>query len=104
MNSCSRILISGRCTMLERMAAALSALRDADQFRDLKSPVGIALSSNDYLGLSAHPRLRAAVAQAAAADDRVASTGSRLLSGNHERWEQVEAEFAQFAAAEAALY
>jgi 8-amino-7-oxononanoate synthase len=90
--------------MLERMAAALSALRGVDQFRDLKSPAGIPLASNDYLGLSAHPRLRDAVARAASVDDRVASTGSRLLSGNHERWEQVEAEFARFAGAESALY
>jgi 8-amino-7-oxononanoate synthase len=90
--------------MLERMAAQLLALRDADQFRDLKNPPGIPLSSNDYLGLAAHPRLKQAIAHAAEADSRVASTGSRLLSGNHERWEQLESEFADFLGVEGALY
>ncbi len=90
--------------MLERMADVLSALRDADQFRTLTKPSGIPLSSNDYLGLAGHPRLKEAVARAATEDARIASTGSRLLSGNHERWEQVESEFATFVGAETALY
>jgi 8-amino-7-oxononanoate synthase len=90
--------------MLDRMAAALAGLRDADQYRSLINPSGIALSSNDYLGLASHPRLKEIVSQAAMEDARVASTGSRLLTGNHERWEQLEVEFARFARAEAALY
>jgi len=90
--------------MLERMAAQLSALREADQFRQLTISRGIELGSNDYLALSSHPRLRHAIERAVDEDERLASTGSRLLSGNHERWEELEAEFAQFVGAEAALY
>src|SRR5438105_7893717 len=90
--------------MLERMAADLSALRKADQFRELTTPVGIQLGSNDYLGLSTHPALKAAIASALEQDDGVASTGSRLLSGNYKRWEQLEAEFARFLGVDAALY
>jgi 8-amino-7-oxononanoate synthase len=90
--------------MRERMAAKLLALRDADQFRDLAAPAGIPLSSNDYLGLATHPRLREAIERAVKNDDRVASTGSRLLTGNHERWEHLESEFAAFMDVEAALY
>src|SRR5438128_11596795 len=90
--------------MLDRMAAELARLRDADQFRELASPAGIQLGSNDYLGLSAHPQLREAIARAVAEDDRVASTGSRLLSGNHERWDRLESEFAEFLGVEAAVY
>jgi 8-amino-7-oxononanoate synthase len=90
--------------MLDRMMAELAALRAADQFRDLTIPAGIQLGSNDYLGLSAHPRLQAAVAGALEEDDRFAATGSRLLSGHHRRWEELEAEFAAFVGAEAALY
>jgi 8-amino-7-oxononanoate synthase len=90
--------------MLDRMAVALCALRDADQFRELTIPTGIPLCSNDYLGLASHPRLKQAIVRAAEEDGRVASTGSRLLSGNHERWEQIESEFAEFVGAEAALY
>ena len=90
--------------MLERLKAELAALREQDQFRELSIPVGIDLGSNDYLGLSSHPRLKDAIVRAVKNDPRVASTGSRLLSGNSERWEELEAEFAEFAGAEAALY
>jgi 8-amino-7-oxononanoate synthase len=86
------------------MSAELAALRAADQFRDLASPGGIQLGSNDYLALSSHPRFREAIAEALDDDDRFAATGSRLLSGNHARWEELEHRFAAFAGAEAALY
>jgi 8-amino-7-oxononanoate synthase len=86
------------------MNADLEALRARDQFRELASPPGIQLSSNDYLGLSSHPRLKEAIARAVKEDERVASTGSRLLSGNSERWEQLERRFAEFVGTEAALY
>ena len=69
--------------MLERMAAVLSALREADQYRGLTTSSGIPLGSNDYLGLATHPRLKQAIQHAVEEDLRVASTGSRLLSGNH---------------------
>ncbi len=86
------------------MAADLEALRERNQFRELASPPGIQLSSNDYLGLSSHPGLKDAIARALEEDDRVSSTGSRLLSGNSERWEQLEQRFAEFVGTEAALY
>jgi 8-amino-7-oxononanoate synthase len=90
--------------MLDRFAHALSSLRDADQLRGLTNPNGIQLGSNDYLGLSTHPRLKAAIARALEEDDRFCSTGSRLLTGNHERWDRLETDFAEFVAADAALY
>ena len=90
--------------MLERMAAALSALREADQYRGLTTSSGIPLGSNDYLGLATHPRLKEAIKQAVEEDSRVASTGSRLLSGNDRRWDDLESEFASFVETEAAVY
>src|ERR1051326_2078364 len=90
--------------MLERMASELSALRDADQLRSLTNPSGIQLGSNDYLGLSTHPRLKSAIVDALEEDERYSSTGSRLLTGNHERWDRLEFAFARFIAADAALY
>jgi 8-amino-7-oxononanoate synthase len=90
--------------MLDRLKADLAALRAADQFRELNISEGIQLNSNDYLGLSDHPRLKQAVTQAVEEDNRFASTGSRLLSGNHKRWEELEAGFAAFVGVEAALY
>jgi len=90
--------------MLERLKAELATLRAQDQLRELSIPAGIQLGSNDYLGLSSDPRLKDAIVRAVREDERVASTGSRLLSGNAERWERLEAEFAEFVGAEAALY
>lgn len=86
------------------MANELSALRAADQLRGLPNPSGIQLGSNDYLGLSTHPLLKAAIIRALEEDERYCSTGSRLLTGNHERWDKLESEFAGFVAADAALY
>ena len=90
--------------MLERLKAELAALREQDQLRELSIPAGIQLGSNDYLGLSSNLRLKDAIVRAVQEDERVASTGSRLLSGNAERWERLESEFAEFVGAEASLY
>src|SRR5262245_56942914 len=93
-----------RRAMHERLKAELAGLAEQDQYRRLSIPAGIDLSSNDYLGLSSHPRLKQAIARVAKTDVRVASTGSRLLSGNSVHWEQLETEFAEFAGTEAALF
>jgi 8-amino-7-oxononanoate synthase len=90
--------------MRKRLEDELAALREQDQFRELAIPVGIDLGSNDYLGLSSDPRLKDAIVRAVKSVGRVASTGSRLLSGNSERWEALEADFAKFVGSEAALY
>src|SRR5262245_8005234 len=90
--------------MRKRLEDELAALREQDQFRELSVPVGIDLGSNDYLGLSSDPRLKDAIIRAVNEGGRIASTGSRLLSGNSERWEALEAEFAEFVGAEAAVY
>jgi 8-amino-7-oxononanoate synthase len=82
----------------------LKEIADRGQLRTLEIPVGINLCSNDYLGLSTHPALRTAVADAIARAERVGSTGSRLLAGNAREWEELEREFADFAGTRAALY
>ena len=87
-----------------RMAQELDDLRARSQFRTLERPGGVNLTSNDYLGLAADPRMKRALVQAVANTGSVASTGSRLLSGNAPEWAEVESEFAEFAGAESALY
>src|SRR5712664_3251531 len=85
----------------------LDSLRERAQFRALDvvdRTAEINLCSNDYLGLSDDPRLKHAVLEAVARTETVASTGSRLLSGNSRQWEGVESEFAAFAGTETALY
>ncbi|HEX4878264.1 MAG TPA: 8-amino-7-oxononanoate synthase [Limnobacter sp.] len=59
-------------------------------------------SSNDYLGLSQHPEVVQAGVEAAQRYG-AGSTGSRLLSGNLDCFEALEAEVAQFKRSEAAM-
>jgi 8-amino-7-oxononanoate synthase len=87
-----------------RIDADLAGLASQDQLRRLGAIHGVNLCSNDYLGLSADPRLREAVVTALAAGTALCSTGSRLLSGNAEIWEELESEIARFMGSEAAIY
>jgi 8-amino-7-oxononanoate synthase len=87
-----------------RIAADLETLRDNSQFRSLNVPSGINLCSNDYLGLAHDPRLKHAVLAALESSPQIASSGSRLLSGNSRDWQRLESEFADFAHVESALY
>jgi len=89
---------------LQRLQLELDSLASQSQLRRLEIPQGVNLCSNDYLGLAADPRLRAALAAALAAGSPVGSTGSRLLSGNSRVWEELESELAEFTGAGAVLY
>jgi 8-amino-7-oxononanoate synthase len=87
-----------------RVARELDSLRHESQYRSLEIARGINLCSNDYLGLSTDPRLKAAVIGSIKLSTAVGATGSRLLSGNSPEWEHLEKEFAEFAGTQAALY
>ncbi len=97
----------GDSALERRIARELDALREEAQFRSLERldrTVAVNFCSNDYLGLSQDARLKEAVLKAVASADAVGSTGSRLLSGNSQQWEDIESEFACFAGTETALY
>ncbi len=89
---------------LSSLRAELASLEAKSQLRQLERMEGINLCSNDYLGLSADPRLARAVTAALESGSAVASTGSRLLSGNSAAWEDLESAFARFVGTEAALF
>jgi 8-amino-7-oxononanoate synthase len=84
--------------------AALQALKDDDRLRGLKPRAGIDFVSNDYLALASAPRMRKAVSAALEAGTPIGSGGSRLLRGNCEEHESLEAEAARFFGAETALF
>ena len=69
---------------------------------DDAAPPLLDLGSNDYLGLSQHPRLIDAV-RGAARRDGVGAGASRLVTGTHPRHTALEARLARFKHAEAAL-
>src|SRR6185503_11196091 len=71
--------------------------------RKLQPPSGIDLSSNDYLGLAAHPLLKQKMAEAVL-EAGCGSTGSRLLRGERDAFAAVERRFAAFKKTEASLY
>lgn len=83
---------------------ALRALEDSHQRRALKPRAGMDFTSNDYLALASAPRMRKAVAAAIEAGTPIGSGGSRLLRGNCEEHEMLEAEAARFFRAETALF
>lgn len=83
---------------------ALRALEDSHQRRALKPRAGVDFTSNDYLALASAPRMRKAVAAAIEAGTPIGSGGSRLLRGNCEEHEMLEAEAARFFRAETALF
>jgi 8-amino-7-oxononanoate synthase len=88
----------------ERILAELSDLESRAQLRHLETVEGADFSSNDYLGLATDPRMKQAVLEGVNSASRIASTGSRLLSGHDEAWTLLEHDFAQWVGAESALY
>lgn len=90
--------------MNQRIVDELSDLESRAEMRHLEPAHGIDLSSNDYLGLASDPRMKRAVLESLHSAARIASTGSRLLSGHEEVWTVLEQDFARWVGAEAALY
>ena len=88
----------------ERLRRELAELERRSQLRSLELAPALDFSSNDYLGLAVDPRLKQAVAGALAGAEPAAATGSRLLSGHSERWNELESDFARWIGAEAALF
>lgn len=88
----------------QRILAELSDLATRAQLRNLEAVRGVDLSSNDYLGLATDPRMKQAVLEGVASATRIGSTGSRLMSGHDEVWTVLEADFARWVGAEAALF
>ena len=86
-----------------RVRATLADLDRRGLRRSLRPPAGLDLSSNDYLGLSAHPEMVERMA-AAVRRDGCGSTGSRLLRGDRESFHEVERTFASFKGVERSLY
>ncbi len=89
---------------LQRLEAELASLRSHHLYRYPEVGSGFQFSSNDYLGFSRHPAMTVAVRSAVEASERLASTGSRLLSGHVGAWEKLEEGFSEYLGVEAALF
>ncbi len=89
--------------LARRIASRLERWEQDGLLRALRTPDGVDLSSNDYLGLARDPRLVRAFAGAAQREG-VGSTGSRLLRGERDSFSRLERRFAAFKGTERALY
>jgi len=87
----------------ERIRARLKELESQGLLRSLRSPAGIDLCSNDYLGLAQHTLLKERMAEAVMREG-CGSTGSRLLRGERESFVEIEEAFASFKGTEKSLY
>ena len=81
----------------------MRSLGEDGLLRTLRAPSGVDLSSNDYLGLANHPRVKERM-MAAVAREGVGSTGSRLLRGERHSFAAIEERFARFKGTERSLY
>ncbi len=81
----------------------LSTREQHQRRRRLRAAEGEDFCSNDYLGLSRHPGIRAAMVEALDQGVELGSTSSRLVRGNHAAIVELEAEFAAWQNREAAL-
>lgn len=82
----------------------LAALEARDLRRRLTTATGRDLTSNDALGLSTHPAIRAALVAALQAGVPHGGNASRLLTGQHPAWSDLEATVAAWQGTEAALF
>lgn len=87
-----------------RQAQALARLQERGRYRQLLPRAGHDFASNDYLGLADSDVLRQAATNAIARGVPVGAGGSRLLRGNAEEHQLLEAEAAAFFGTEAALF
>jgi 8-amino-7-oxononanoate synthase len=87
----------------QRLRAHLAELERDGLLRKRQPPQGIDLSSNDYLGLATHPRIKERMAAAVCAMG-AGSTGSRLLRGERDCFTDLEQRFAEFKGTERSLY
>ncbi|MGY4408313.1 8-amino-7-oxononanoate synthase [Bradyrhizobium sp. LB7.1] len=83
---------------------SLQALKRDGRLRGLKPRAGIDFVSNDYLALASAPRVKMAILAAIEAGTPIGAGGSRLLRGNCEEHEALEAEAARFFGAKSALF
>jgi 8-amino-7-oxononanoate synthase len=87
----------------QRLRGHLAELEREGLIRKRRSPQGIDLSSNDYLGLAGHPLIKERMA-AAVCVEGAGSTGSRLLRGERDCFRALEQRFAEFKGTERSLY
>lgn len=89
---------------MNNLQEKLKRLESQGRLRDLNLPLGVDLTSNDYLGMAAHPALRNAAIEFLQKGGDIGAAGSRLLRGHTQAHADLEGYAAAFFAAEKTLY
>lgn len=89
---------------MRKFKEKLEQLDNQNRLRNLNLPRGIDFTSNDYLGLRAHPELRVAAIAALENGLDLGAGGSRLLRGHTESHAALEEFAAAYFGVEAALF
>lgn len=97
-------MLRGGVSKFANYVADLESLGRDHRLRGLKPRAGIDFTSNDYLALANAPRLKRAVAAALERGTPLGAGGSRLLRGNCEEHEALEAEATRFFRADTSLF
>jgi glycine C-acetyltransferase/8-amino-7-oxononanoate synthase len=90
---------------MQTLTEELKKIKEQSLYRSLKQideKKHIVFCSNDYLGLSQHPKIKETAAQITQ-EFGTGAGASRLISGNHLLYSQLEAKIASFKQREAAL-
>lgn len=82
----------------------LIKIKGENNYRELKLAGGIDFSSNNYLGLAEHPKIKEAIINALNSDISIGSGGSRLLTGNKKEHQALEEFAANYFNKEACLF
>ncbi|MBS7699580.1 MULTISPECIES: 8-amino-7-oxononanoate synthase [unclassified Chelatococcus] len=93
-----------RKSLLDRYEVSLSGLARKSRLRSLSRRTGLDFASNDYLALATSAHIAAAIVTAVANGTPAGATGSRLLRGNANEHEALEAKAAGFFGSERALF
>lgn len=82
----------------------IEKIKAENNYRELKFAQGLDFSSNDYLGLADHPKIKAAVINYLNSGGAVGSGGARLLTGNKKEHQELEEFAADYFNKEACLF
>lgn len=89
---------------MQNFQTKLAQLEAQNRLRCLELPMGVDLTSNDYLGLAEHPKLREAAVDFLQKDQAIGAGGSRLLRGHTAAHQALEEYAADFFSAPKTLY
>ena len=82
----------------------LLELKNSNNLRELRFSAGVDFSSNDYLGLANHPKIKQTIINSLNSGLTIGSSGSRLLTGNKKEHSELEEFAADYFNSEACLF